>query len=86
MIRHDVKLAATLGPKSRDNRSARILNRIANWRADDLECGADQRHGGHIARELGLCGVGPMSTPGTIDSQPDDDDEEEMEGKGATKH
>ena len=86
MTRYNIKLSATLGPEQHDDKSVRILNRIVTWTENSLEYEADQRHAELILQELDLCSARPMSSPGTIDRQPEDDDDEELTGRDATKY
>ena len=65
--RYDIKLSAVLGPGRSDDKSVRILNRIATRTEEGIEYEADQRHAEMILKELVLCSARPMSTPGTID-------------------
>ena len=58
----------------------RVLNRIATLAEDGLEYEADQRRAELILRELDLVRAKPMSTPGTTDRQPEDDDDAELTG------
>ena len=86
MTRYNIKLSAVLGPERNDDKSVRILNRIVTWTEDALEYEADQRHAELIIQELDLERARPMSTPGTIDRQPEDDDEKELTSKEATMY
>ena len=84
--RYDIKLSAVLGPGRNDDKSVRILNRIVTWAEDGLEYEADQRHAELILQELDLVHAKPMSTPGTSDRQPEDDDDTELTSKEGTKY
>ena len=50
----EVNVRARLGSARTDAKSARILNRIAEWRLDGIWREADQRHVEEVVRALGL--------------------------------
>ena len=45
-----------------------------------------KRRAGHILQELGLVHATPMSTKETINSQPEDDDDNELTSNDGAKH
>ena len=59
---------------------------MVTWAEEGIEYEAGQRHAELIIRELEMESARSMSTPGTIDRQPEDDDEKELTGKEATKY
>ena len=50
----EVKFRGRLGPEDTDDKSIRILNRIATWDDEGIKYEADQRHADIIIKELGL--------------------------------
>ena len=76
MIRYDARLCATLGPESSDDKGVRILNRVVTLKDDSIEYEEDQWHTELIVRAPDLVRAKLMSTPGAMERQPEDENEE----------
>ena len=50
--RYSVKFRGRLGPGKDDDKSIRILNRIVEWRKDDIRYDVEQRHADMIIKHL----------------------------------
>ena len=86
--KYSVKFRGRLGPGSDDDKSIRILNRIAEWREDSIRYEADQRHAELIVKHLGLGGgnAKAVTTPGQKRTKEEEGDEEELASAEATKY
>jgi len=61
--KYELKEAARFGPGPKDDREARVLNRVVRWSNDGLEYEADPRQAGKIIEELGLDECKGVATP-----------------------
>jgi hypothetical protein len=55
----------TIGPESKDEKTARVLNRIITFTSEGIEYEADQRHAEHMVRDMNMISAKSLSTPGT---------------------
>ena len=62
--KYELVEAARLGPGPRDDKAARVLNRVVRWTESGLEYEADPRQAEQLCRDLGLIGAKPLGTPG----------------------
>ena len=86
--RYEVKFRGFAGRGEKDDKSIRILNRIAEWREDSIRYEADQRHAELIVKHLGLGGgnAKAVTTPGQKRTKEEEGDEEELASAEATKY
>ena len=63
---YELTVGGRLGPGPRDDKEARVLNRVIRWTADGLEYEADPRQAERLLEELDLDGEGVKGvvTPG----------------------
>ncbi len=63
-MKYDFVESARLGPGEKDDKTAKILNRIVRWTPNGLETEADPRQVEKLVRDLSLEGANPVATPG----------------------
>ena len=55
--KYELKEGARLGPGEKDDKEARILNRLVRWTESGIEYEADPRQGERLVRDLNLHGL-----------------------------
>ena len=78
--------AERIGPDSKDNKVARILNRVVEWTEDGINYEPDQRHAEIIVQQLGLAAekAKAVTTPGVRMKKEDLENNQELEGGEGT--
>ena len=71
-----VKMRAMLGPERTDDKVADILNRVVEWKDEELWCEADPRHVEKMLNDMELGECKESVAPGTKTTEQEDDNEQ----------
>ena len=77
--RYELTVGGRLGPGSKDDKEATVLNRVIRWTSQGFEYEVDSRQAEKLVSECGLAGANSVATPGLRMSHKDVEADEPLD-------